>query len=304
MRMKLNFLKRKLKALYRNVLDLSLQPYFRELREERRLAEKVSPATKAALIELFGKYQRLPKAELPGLEKTGLRVFSQFEEDGKLLYIFALLDIFRGSFLDLGSGDGINSNCANLALNFGWSGVFVDGSEQNVERGRRFYESHPDAWAYPPRFVEAMITAENINEIAGRARVPIDVDLLSIDIDGNDYWVWKALDVVRPKVVIIETHVEFGFKSIVVPYDKDYVYPGRHPDYHGASPVAMAKMAKEKGYRLVGSNDYGFNTIYVKNGLAEDVLPEVTVESIMDHPRNVERMKRFEAIADWDYLTV
>jgi hypothetical protein len=93
-------------------------------------------------------------------------------------------------------------------------------------------------------------------------------------------------------------------RSIVVPYDPDYRYPGRHPDYHGASPVAMVKLARRKGYRLVGANEYGFNTIYVREELAEAALPEVPVESVLAHPRNAERAARFEQIKDWDYLEV
>jgi len=130
------------------------------------------------------------------------------------------------------------------------------------------------------------------------------VDVMSIDIDGNDYWIWDALTVVEPRVVIIETHIEFGMNSIVVPYDKDYVYPGKHPDYFSASPVAMEKLARKKGYRLVGAKNYGFNTIYVKNGIGEDILPAVSVESILAHPRNKERQKRFEPIKDWEYIHV
>ncbi|MEM3580577.1 MAG: hypothetical protein QXQ64_04850 [Candidatus Bathyarchaeia archaeon] len=91
---------------------------------------------------------------------------------------------------------------------------------------------------------------------------------------------------------------------IVVPYDKDYVCPGKHPDYHGASPVAMEKLAKKKGYRLIGANRYGFNTIYMKNGIGEDIFPAVSVESILQHPRNAERQKLFEPIKDWEYIKV
>ena len=128
--------------------------------------------------------------------------------------------------------------------------------------------------------------------------------MISIDLDGNDYWIWDALSIIQPRVVIIETHIEFGLKNIVVPYEKDYSYPGKHPIYHGASPVAMVKLANRKGYRLVGSNLYGFNTIYVKQGIGEDVLPTVTIESILSHPRNNERFKLFEPIEDWEYIEV
>ena len=77
---------------------------------------------------------------------------------------------------------------------------------------------------------------------------------MSIDIDGNDYWVWEAVRVVEPAVVVIETHIEFGMRDIVVPYNANHVYPGKHPEYFSASPVAMVKLGRRKGYRLVGAN--------------------------------------------------
>jgi hypothetical protein len=126
--------------------------------------------------------------------------------------------------------------------------------------------------------------------------------LLSIDIDGNDYWIWDAIKVIEARVVIIETHNEFGLKNIVVPYDADYSYPGKHPVYHGASPVAMNKLANKKGYRLVGANELGFNFIFVKNGFADAQLPDVSVESVLKHPSVEEGYKTFEPVKDWKYL--
>ena len=239
--------------------------------------------------------QRIP------LSQTGFRVFSQFEEDGILLYIFAALGISQGTFIDIGAGDGINSNCANLAVNSGWRGLFIDGNAESIAKGRAYYAANPDTWAYPPVFVHSFVQRENINDLIRDNGYAGEVDLASIDVDGNDYWIWDALTAAEPRVVIIETHIEFGFNSIVVPYDKDYTYPGKHPHYHGASPVAMEKLARKKGYRLVGANHYGFNTIYVKNGIGEDFLPAVSVESILAHPRNRERYKLFDAIKDWEY---
>ena len=148
-----------------------------------------------------------------------------------------------------------------------------------------------------------MITAENINELISKGGLNGEIGLLSVDIDGNDYWVWKSIDVIQPQVVVIETHNEFGMNDIIVPYDPEYFYPGKHPDYHGASPVAMTKLAKTKGYRLVGSNDLGFNFIYLREDLLTDSVPTVSVASLLKHPSNHEAQKRFEAIKDWDYVT-
>ena len=88
------------------------------------------------------------------------------------------------------------------------------------------------------------ITAENINELVTEAGFSGNIGVCSIDIDGNDCWVWKALHVVSPAVVVIETHIEFGMQNIAVPYDRDYHYPPvKHPDYHGASAGAMHSLA-------------------------------------------------------------
>ncbi len=264
-----------------------------------------SPSVKISQRMLHNFYQySISNGRRFDLYDTGFRVYSQFEEDGILLYVFAAIGAEYKTFIDIGAGDGINSNCANLAVNFGWRGLFVDGNPLNIQRGKQYYSANPDTVLYPPTFVEAFVQAENINQLIQENGFAGGVDLMSIDIDGNDYWIWDSLTVVQPRVVVIETHIEFGLNSIVVPYDKDYRYPGKHPDYHGASPVAMEKLARKKGYRLIGANHYGFNTFYVKNGIGEDILPSVSVESILQHPRNLERSKLFEAIKDWDYVHV
>ena len=274
-------------------------------RFQNQLDAKSAPATKIAQRQLFNYYQQtLSQGMSFQLADTGFRNYSQFEEDGILLYIFAAIGTPNKTFVDLGSGDGINSNCANLAINFGWNGLFIDGHEERINTGKKFYENHPDTWLYPPKFSQAFIQRENINDLIKNNGFSGDIDLLSIDLDGNDYWVWEALNAVSPRVVMIETHIEFGLESIVVPYDKDYRYPGKHPHYHGASPVAMTKLAVRKGYRLVGANEYGFNMIYVRQDIGEDILPERPVEALLAHPRNKERFKLFDAIRDWDYIRI
>ena len=253
--------------------------------------------------KLFLDYQIAQKNnQLPNFNDTGFRVFSQYEEDGKLLYIFSLIGMKNKTFVEIGSDDGINSNCANLAFNFGYHGLFLDGNPKAIKRGEAFYKKYPHPWMYVPKFKCAKVTAENINQLVSESGLKDEIDLLSIDIDGNDYWVWKALDVVQPNVVIIETHVEFGLRNIVVPYDANYFFPGKHPIYHGASPIAMNNLAKQKGYRLVGANQLGFNFIFVKNGLAEKELPEVSVESVLTHISVQESYSRFEPIKDWKFI--
>ena len=298
-------LKKRIRSSLYGVVDEALRDHAARTHQGDPVPHKSSPATKVALRNMFNFYQsQIRLGNRFRLQDTGFRVFSQFEEDGILLYIFAAIGAERQCFVDIGACDGIISNCANLAVNFGWHGLFIDGNKGSIDRGRKFYEKHPDTWAYPPKFVEAFVQRENINELIRSSGVSGVVDLLSIDIDGNDYWIWDVLDAIEPRVVIVETHIEFGMRSIVVPYDKDHSYPGKHPDYYGASPVAMAKLAERKGYRLVGANGNGINSIYIKNGIADDIIPAVSVESILTHPRNKDRERLFEPIQDWTYETV
>jgi hypothetical protein len=267
--------------------------------------EKYSASSKAAQLQLFAYYEVLAKRRLalPSIFDVGFRVFSQFEEDGILLFLFAVLGMRTKLFVDIGAGDGVtDSNCANLAINFGWHGLFIDRDESKIMQGVQIYSRHPDTFLYPPIFKCATVTRENVNQIIREAGFEGEVDLLSIDIDGNDYWIWKSLECIQPRVVIIETHVEFGNRNLIVPYDANYVYPGPIPDYRGASPVAMMKLAESKGYRLVGANRFGFNTLYLRNEDGVDLIPTVSAESILRHPRNKERSKVFDAIKDMAYV--
>ena len=268
-----------------------------------KIRNRFYPSAQIEERQLFHYYQDcIRNNTLPKLKDTGFRVFSQFEEDGKLLFIFSVIGMNNKTFVEIGSDDGINSNSANLVFNFGWHGLFIDGNKRSIERGQKFYSKYPHPWAYSPKFACQIVKRENINHIIKDAGFSGEIGLLSIDIDGNDYWVWDALEVVQPQVVIIETHNEFGFEDIVVPYDPNYFYPGKHPVYHGASPIAMTKLANQKGYRLVGANDLGFNFIFIKNGIADELIPEVSVESVLNHPSVAEGMTKFEEIKDWKYL--
>lgn len=268
-----------------------------------KIRNRLAPAVQIGQVQLYHHYRSLiGKKELPKLKETGFRVYSQFEEDGMLLFIFSLIGMANKVFVEIGSDDGVNSNSANLYFNFGWHGLFIDGNPQSIKRGRKFFSKYPHPWFYRPKFVCAKVKRENINQLIERTGITGEIGLLSVDIDGNDYWIWDALEVVQPQVVIIETHNEFGLENIVVPYDPDYSFPGKHPVYHGASPKAMVNLGRKKGYRLVGANELGFNFLFVRKGLVEEELPEVTVESVLQHPSVAESYKSFAEIKDWEYI--
>ncbi|WP_340113377.1 hypothetical protein [Maribellus mangrovi] len=268
-----------------------------------KVRNRMYPSVQIEQRNMYLQYRKmLLDNHLPKLNETGFRVYSQFEEDGKLLFIFSLLGMTNKRFVEIGSDDGVNSNSANLYFNFGWYGLFIDGNSKSISRGKIFFSKYPHPWFYQPKFTCAKVTRENVNELIQESGFKGEIGLLSIDIDGNDYWIWDAINIVDPQVVIIETHNEFGMNNIVVPYDPDYYFPGKHPVYHGASPVAMNKLANRKGYRLIGANELGFNFIFVRKNLLEKELPEVSVESLLTHPSVEEGYKKFEEIKGWKYL--
>ena len=106
-----------------------------------------------------------------------------------------------------------------------------------------------------------------------------------------DYWVWKALTAVEPRVVVAEYHNALGERSITVPYKADFDRYDIHPLYTGASLPAFVKLAKEKGYRLVGCNRYGFNAFFIKNGTGEEIFPEVSAQDCLRYPQALEAQK-------------
>ena len=285
-------------------MNSSIKHILKKYLKYYKVRKRFHKSVRAEQEELVDYYTAsLAGDNLPEITKTGFKLFSQFEEDGLLLYIFSVIGMTKKTFIEFGADDGINSNSANLFYNHDFHGLFIDGNEQALDRGRYFFKRHRNKNNKSPVFKQAFIKAENINQLFNDAGFKGEIGLLSIDIDGNDYWVWKAINVVSPQVVIIETHNEFGMNDIIVPYDPDYFYPGKHPTYHGASPVAMTKLAKKKGYRLVGANELGFNLIYLRNDLAVDFIPEVSVESLLNHPSNIEARARFEEVKDWKYIS-
>ena len=225
---------------------------------------------------------------LPRYSDTGLRVFSQFDEDGIVLFMLAAVGVERARFVEIGAGDGLHaSNCANLAFNLGFHGLFVEADEESVARGRAIYGAHDDTRLFPPVFSHSFVTRENVADILAAAGFDRDVDVLSIDIDGNDYYIWEALEHVRPRLVVAETHTEHGTRDVLAPYRADYDWRKADPaEPIGASPASMTKLADKLGYRLVGGNRFGFNTFYLRADLGDGTIPTIELGELLRHDRN------------------
>ena len=267
-----------------------------------------SSPTRQSQLLLYHLYRdmamRHDRAQLPTFADVGFRCNSQFEEDGILLYIFALIGSTNRKCVEICAGNGIQCNTANLILNHGWWGYLFDGDENNVAQGVEFFRKSQDTFLFPPRFNHAWITAENVNDVIRKSGISGEIDLLSLDIDGNDYWVWKAIDSINPRVVVCETHNAIGpYDALTIPYDPDFNITT--PDFHSASLAAMTKLAKDKGYRLVGTHRYGFNAFFVLNGIAEELLPAVEPIQCLTDPYTLEaRATRWPKVKDMNWVKV
>ena len=273
--------------------------------ERHRGDARWSPAVKVALRQLWLEWQtRAERGDVIHPASAGFRIFSQFEEDGIALCLLAALGVEPRRFVDIGAGDGVYaSNCANLAINLGYHGLCIEADGALVERGRRFYAEHPDTALYPPVFVEARATPGTVNDLVRSAGFSGEVDFLSIDIDGNDYWVWEALTAAQPRVVVIEAHPELGRRSLVAPYADDPTSVAGRPSYFlGASPAALTALATRLGYRLVAANRFGFNLFYVREDLAGGRLPALPLDDLFRHPRAQERILPAEALAGLPFV--
>ena len=236
---------------------------------------RTTKGTKKKLHELF-KFYQTKKPDLNAKGK-GLKLFSNMEEDGIILKLLASIYVEKGFFLDIGSNDCINSNCANLAFNFNWEGVFIDAKVHLLQIGKRNYKRFGNEKNL--KFVHSFLYPENINEVVSTAIATKEVDFASIDIDGNDYAIWKALDCVTPKIVMIENKIEYGKYDIVVPVTNSF-----SNKQWGASIVSITNLAQEKGYTLVATNNQGFNAFYMRNDCFEQSgLDALSIEKVLNN---------------------
>jgi hypothetical protein len=267
-------------------------------------------STNARLLQLLlaTRYDAIRAQSMPPLPlaDTEFRAYSQNGEDGILLYIFSLIDALSRRSVEICAGSGVECNTANLIIHHGWAGLLVDGDKDNVRRGRVFYAGCKDTLVCPPTLVHAWVTAENVNEIIREHGFVGEIDLLSIDVDGMDYWIWKAIEVVQPRVVIVEFNAFLGpERAITIPYRSDFKATNHTDGSYGASLGALVKLGREKGYRLIGSQSSGVNAFFVRNGIGEKLLPEVLPETCFKRARTrVADERQFHGIARTEWIAV
>lgn len=213
----------------------------------------------------------MPEALGLDLAAYELRVFSQNGEDGVLGEILCRIGKRDpGYFVEFGGEDGVELNCALLADVYGWHGVFIEADDVKHHHLHRKYSPRSGVVTG-----HAAVSAANVEELFDVLGVPAAFDVLSIDIDSDDYWVWQAVRRFDPAVVIVEvnTHLDPAV-PLVQPEGSG---PWQETAFYGASVAALRDLGAAKGYRLVHVDLTGNNAFFVRAGLPGNFPEEVRV---------------------------
>jgi hypothetical protein len=240
---------------------------------------------------------------------AGFRCYSQFEEDGILLYLLTLVGAKNRTVVEICCGHGRECMAANLIINHGFKGYLFDGDKGNVEATTRFFGRQKDCLLVKPTVTQAWITRDNIDALLRDAGASGEVDVLSLDIDGNDYHIWQAIEEISPRICVFETHdiVPDGL-ALTIPYRDDFFAmdkTGPELDFRSVSLGAMVKLSRAKGYTLVGSHRHGFNVFFVRNDLVRDPLREVSIAEVQDNEWSRQgQRERWPKVKDMPWIEV
>ncbi|MBT4208234.1 hypothetical protein HOE22_07810 [Candidatus Woesearchaeota archaeon] len=227
-------------------------------------------------------YQNMASSDLnqkTALKNAEFKVYSKHGGDGLLLYIFSKIGISNRIFVEMGVEDGRECNTANLSLNFGWNGLLIDANKEWMESANLYYKTKLGNESV--KTATCFVAVNNINKLLLDNNFVGEVDLLSIDIDSNDYWILDSITAVNPRVIVMEYNAAFGLNSVTIKHNPDFHYQEtykKNPLYFGASLKALVKLAKKKGYILVGCDTHGHDAFFVRSDVAKDKFVELSPE--------------------------
>ena len=214
------------------------------------------------------------------IERYGYKVYSQNDEDGIIQEIFKRTGTTDKRFIEFGVQNGLECN-SHYLFHKDWSGLWIEGSPKYVNEIQNLFR--PVIKNGQLKVKNAFITRDNINELFSSEDFTGEIDLLSIDIDGNDWHIWKAINVINPRVVITEYNGKFPPDcEWVQAYNSNHVWEGS--DWHGASLKSFELLGRELGYQLVGTNLNGCNAFFVRQDLAEDKFITPATAEILYNP--------------------
>lgn len=231
------------------------------------------------VIEALGRIEARQLEGRPGpLDRHEFRVHSHAGEDGIVQYLIHNVRISNPTFVEFGVEDYREANTRFLLQNDRWVGLVMDGNPENIAR----IQADPIYWNSPLTAIAAFITRENVNQILADAGLAGEIGLLSIDVDGNDYWIFDAITAVSPAIAIVEYNHRFGpSRSVTIPYDPHFARRRSDASWlcAGASLAAIVSAAARKGLSFVGCNSFGNNAFFVRTDLMSSGLTACDIEN-------------------------
>ncbi len=225
---------------------------------------------------------------ISALSDVEFKAFSQWGEDGIIQYLIHKIPIADSSFVEFGVENYTEANTRFLLINDQWRGLVLDGSEHNID----YIQKDDIYWRHDLTAKCQFITRDNINDILTASGFLGDIGLLSVDIDGNDYWVWNAINVITPRIVVCEYNSIFGAEhAVTIPYDDEFNCSKAHYShlYFGASLAALCNLATQKEYDFIGCNSAGVNAFFVRSDLQHGLPVLSAAEGFM--PSNVRQSR-------------
>ena len=208
----------------------------------------------------------IKKKKIKDLSEVEFQVHSQWGEDGIIDWLINKFPEVPKNFLEIGTENYQESNTRFLLVNKNWDGFIIEANKTSVKdiKSQRIF------WKHNLKVENAFITKDNINKVIKKINIPRKLGLLSLDIDGVDYWILSKLSVLEPSIIICEYNSLFGQKkAITVPYKENYIRSNEHYSnlYYGASIKAFIDLMKKKNYYLIGTNSAGNNAFFLKKNI-------------------------------------
>jgi len=251
---------------------LSIMPRLNSLSSQVNESKILAAKALIKQIQMNGVYDNIHDVEF--------QVFSQFGDDGIIQYLIHNVKVENQVFIEFGVGNYVESNTRLLLINNNWKGLVIDGFQDYID----YIQNDFIYWKYNLTAICAFIDKNNINQLISQYleehQLSKEIGILSIDIDGNDYWIWKCITVVDPVIVIVEYNSHLGSDhSLTVPYEHSFNKTEAHysNQYWGASLKAFFTLAQRKGYQFIGCNSAGNNAYFVREDRLGN-LKSLTVE--------------------------
>ncbi|GAA4727910.1 hypothetical protein [Flavisolibacter ginsenosidimutans] len=203
---------------------------------------------------------------IANIQAAEFRVFSQWGDDGIIQFLVNYLEIEHKNFIEFGIETYHEATTRFLLVQNNWSGFVMDSSKRNISQ----LKAQDIYWRHDVLALPAFVTKNNINQLIIDHGFENKVGLLHVDIDGNDYWIWKEISAIKPEIVIVEYNHRFGAS---MPYVMPYTDKPASGQERGASLLSLCDLAEEKGYCFIGCESHGVNAYFVRKDKIKDISP-------------------------------